>query len=496
MKVVNGSGNGVFTDESVDFSDFDSNDFGHDKEEYYPSVETRKMPNKEWPFPINDVDTRLPPGFVGEVADWIDSQCRYERRNLCVASAIVSVGNIAGLRHTDARDDVTANMMAFCVSASATGKEAVQQAMAKIHRVAGCAGAMQGAIKSEQEIMRNLLDHQAAFYVVDEIGIFLTKVRNAQQRGGATYLEGVFGALMSAYSKANSFLLLGGDTKRDLQKTYGPMLARADDEGNTVLAERAKKMLDQIDGGIERPFLSVVGFTTPSTFDRSMDGATATQGFVGRSIIVVEKDINPKARKGFKKAPMTDQMKARLGNLYAGGSFDIMAGSRVECSGDIVSVETTDEASDMLQLCSDWLIEYADEMGEYTGEASVAIVRRSYEMIAKISFILALNTGTRTAEHVRWAMRYVREEVDGKIALVFANDNEKNRPEDAIGAKIMAKLDHNKGITLSVLSNGLRSSKDILKPILTKMQDRGMVKEEIGTRKYRGELVTVWLRAD
>jgi hypothetical protein len=31
-------------------------------------------------------------------------------------------------------------------------------------------------------------------------------------------------------------------------------------------------MLRMVDEGLDRPFLSVVGFTTPSTFDQIMDG--------------------------------------------------------------------------------------------------------------------------------------------------------------------------------------------------------------------------------
>ena len=78
------------------------------------------------------------------------------------------------------------------------------QAVSECHAVSGIGAATHGAIKSEQEIMRNIaLRHQAAFYLVDEIGIFLQKIKNAQQRGGAAYLEGVIGLLMSVYSKAS-----------------------------------------------------------------------------------------------------------------------------------------------------------------------------------------------------------------------------------------------------------------------------------------------------
>lgn len=473
-------------------TDFDASDFGH---EYVPPPVEKKRKGEAFdpPFSLSGVNLARPPGFVGEVTDWIDSQCRYPRRKLAVASALVSIGNIAGLRHEDTKDGVTANMLAFCIAASATGKEAIQQAAAQLHIAAGVHYAMHGGIKSEQETMRNLIDHQPAYYVVDEMGIFLQKVRNAQQRGGASYLEGVLGVVMSAYSKANSRLLLQGDTRRELRKIYGTQLSRAQDDGDAKAEARAARMLKMVDEGLERPFLSIIGYSTPATFDGIMDGETATQGFVGRAIIVSETDNNPAEREDFRKPPLPEPMAARLSMLYTGGEFDMMGSGRIEHFGEREKIDTDPEATGMLKAVSKWLHAYADDMGEHTGEASVAMVRRSYEMIAKISFILAIPEGKRTAAHVRWAFAYVRAELDAKIKLVFANDNAKERPEDSMAARILNYLDPEKGASISVLSNRMKVKPETLKPILEKMQTRGMVREQTGTRKRNGKPVTVWV---
>jgi hypothetical protein len=297
---------------------------------------------------------------------------------------------------------------------------------------------------------------------------------------------------MSAYSKANSRLLLQGDTKRELRKIYVQALSKAQDDGRDT--SHAERMLRMIDEGLERPFLSVMGFTTPSTFDGVMDGETATQGFVGRALIVSEPDINPAARKNFRKAPIPDFMANRLSQLYTGGSFDSGFGARIEFAGEREAVTTTPEADLMLDQVADWLLAYADEMGEHTGEASVAMIRRAYEMVAKVSFILAIPDGVRSAEHVRWSFAYVRAEVDAKIALVFANDNGKDRPEEAIAARIMNFIDPDKGATLGVLANRVRMKADALAPILAKMQRAGMIREQSGTRAYRGKKVAVWVK--
>lgn len=446
------------------------------------------------PFPLDGVDLLTPPGFVGDVAAWIDSQCRYPRRRLAVASAIATIGNIGGLRHEDARDGVTANMLAFCVAASATGKEAVMQATTDLHIAAGVHYALQGGIKSEQEIMRNLIEHQAAYYIIDEIGIFLIKVRNAQRRGGAAYLESVFGAIMSGYSKANSRMMLNGDTKRELRKLFGAIVAKAEDDGRDEQAARAQRMLRMVDEGLDRPFLSVVGFTTPGTFDQIMDGETATQGFVGRAIIVAETDNNPEEREGFRKRQMSEGMALKLAQIFHGGNFDVMnSGGRIEYAGERELVQTDDDASDMLKKVSKWLHAYAEEMGENTGEASVAMIRRAYELVAKISFILAIPGCRRTADHVRWAFAYVRAELDAKIKLVFANDNSKDRPEEAIAARVINYIDPDKGASTSVLANRMKIKQPQLEAILAKMEAAGMIRKERGKKAWKGKVADIWV---
>ena len=476
---------GTYTD------DFSADDFAPPAPEA-PERNDRFPP----PFALDGVDLLTPPGFVGDVAAWIDSQCRFPRRRLAVASAITAIGNIGGLRHEDARDGVTANLLAFCVAASATGKEAVMQATTDLHIAAGVHYALQGGIKSEQEIMRNLIEHQAAYYIIDEIGIFLIKVRNAQRRGGAAYLESVFGAIMSGYSKANSRMLLQGDTKRELRKLYGAIAAKAEDDGRDDQAARAKRMLRMIEEGLDRPFLSVVGFTTPGTFDQIMDGETATQGFVGRAIIVSETDNNPEERDAFRKRPMPEGLAMKLSQIFHGGNFDLMENSgRIEYSGDREIVRTDDDASDMLRQVSKWLHAYAEEMGENTGEASVAMIRRAYEIVAKISFILAIPTCRRTAEHVRWAFAYVRAELDAKIKLVFANDNSKDRPEEAIAARVVNYIDPEKGASTKILANRMHMKPEAIEPILAKMAAAGMIRRDAGKRKRAGKAPDVWMIA-
>lgn len=419
------------------------------------------------PFDLSGIDLLRPPGFVGELTQWINGQCRYPRERLAVTSAIVAAGNIIGLRYIDERDRVTANIFAFCVAASGTGKESIQQSVATILRTANLHRAAHGSIKSEQEIVRNLTRHQASYYIVDEIGILLAKIENAKAKGGAAYLDGVIGILMQAYSKANSFMLLTGDMKEAVRIALVRELSLAkkaveenEDKTGRIAAKIPgfERALSQVDNGLERPFISLVGFTTPVTFDQCLTADSANNGFIGRSILCRELETNPRARKGFRppdpELPMS--LAGTIQQLASGGHYDPLE-TRVECYDAPSRVPTDHAADDLLTRVALWLEDHAEHHKDATGFE--AIVRRTYEHISKVSFILAAASGLRTAEHVRWATKFCIEDMNQKITKVFSNDSAKDKPARALQARILTLLSKQDGATAGTICNRIRGTK-------------------------------------
>lgn len=405
----------------------------------------------------HEVDLLRPPGFVGELAHWIETQSRRPRERLAVAAALSAMGNVAGLRYRDELDNVTSNLFAFCVAGSGTGKEAIQQAMSEIHAITGISAATHGAIKSEQEIMRNIaLRHQAAFYIVDEIGIFLQKIKNAQNRGGAAYLEGIIGILMSAYSKANGRMLITGDLKDDIRAEIQKKIAslnRKKDEGVKVddadISALTSK-LDSLNEGLVRPFVSVIGFTTPVTFDGLVDFETATNGFIGRSLLFEERDTAPRTKRGFRKQAMPSRIADRLRAIYSAGEYDSKAGV-VEASHRR-SVPTDSAAQDLLQEAVQWFEDQAIDHKARTGLESLYL--RAYELVAKVSFILAIPEGVRTVEHVRWAYALVKRDIESKMHLVMSNSGPDGKSAAALNSAIAHAIG-DEGLTIGVLRNKL-----------------------------------------
>lgn len=453
--------------------------------------------DEEESISTGDIDLLRPPGFVGELCRWINAQCLYPREHLSVAAALCAVGSLAGMRFVDELDDMTANIIAFCVAGSGTGKEAVQQAYLKIMRAAGVQGAVHGAFKSEQELMRNFMRHQCAFYSLDELGLTLRKLENASKKGGASYLEGIIGMVMSVYSKANGFLPITGDLKDEIKtqlmaeigkvrKVMDGLPADSNSEGKEARLKAEESRLEQalanIDNGLDSPFLTILGYTTPVTFESLMGFEQATNGFLSRAMIFNDLETNPKRKKNFKKEEMSDKLKAQISNLHAPGCYDIKPQSRIEHTG-CKSVIPTDEAGTvMLDRVYQAFHDLAEEQKSATGME--AIPRRGYEIASKVSLILAIPEGVRNEYHVRWAYALAMRDCLQKIKLAYANSNEdsaENRT-NAVAAKILSLVTQDHGETFGVICNKLRNiPKQEIKNIIKTMVDQ----RQIGVNEYK-----------
>lgn len=416
------------------------------------------------PLDTSGIDLLRPPGFVGEVAAWINTQSIFPRQNLAVAAALMAISNIGGMRYEDPLDRSAFNLFCFGVADSSTGKEAIMQAHNELLRAAGVAGALVGGIKSEQEIYRNLIRHQAAFYVVDELGEQLGKITSARTRGGAVYLEGVIGTMMSLYSKSNSFAPITGDLKEEVrnslvterQRIQKAINENEDTDGRlSARIERIDRSLATLDMGLEAPYLSIFGLTTPERFDAMMDFDMAVNGFMGRALIFREMERNPKIRPRDQRTrpALPDRIKYALANLYAPGQFDMQAGERVERVGKRVPIQTSHGAAAMLDRVSERFWELAEEQKDATGLHPIP--RRGYELVAKVSATLAIPSGLRTEEHVLWAYALVRRDIDGKMQL--AHSNSAGDKADALCSKILSMVSTEHGESMRAIARGCRA---------------------------------------
>ena len=207
---------------------------------------------------------------------------------------------------------------------------------------------------------------------------------------------------------------------------------------------------------ISNPFLTLSGYTTPTTFNDLVSYAQATNGFIGRSIIFEEKDNNPKSKRGFKKGGISLHLEHELRKLQNGGHANCNT-ERIELIGDKEVITTNDAAIELLDKIESELHSFAAHAMETNGLEAIA--RRSFELVLKVSMILAIGDGkVRTVPHVRWAYALIKKDLTNKINLTGANmaQEEKNAVNEIL-SKVKHKLDVDQGITLGAVANKLRS---------------------------------------
>lgn len=436
--------------------------------------ENEKTSEKDDLLGSGHIDIRRPMGFVGELAQWINDQCLYPRENLAVAAALYVVSCAGGMRHIDEINGMSANLIMFCVAGSGSGKDPILQAINDLLESFNGLPALHGAIKSEQEILRNLIRNQAAFYAIDELGYQMQKVQKAMSRGGATYLEGVFAILMSAYSRAGGTLAISGDLKEEIRADILREIAvinKKIDQGQQGLEEKLDQLTDSlksIEGGIKNPYLSMFGVTTGSTFDGLVDQETATNGFMARAIIFEEHETNPRRKEGFKKKPLPMHIQAKLVELYWGSSYNTQS-PRVEQKGQKSIIKTEDDAIVKLDEVYEYFHAWAERVKSENGLE--AIPRRGWEICSKISLNLAMGDGVRTVDHVLYGFAIAKHDIEAKLKLAESNRNEESPNEAAkvLVLKIQRYLTE-EPITVGVLKNKnqylrKQTEEDIIKAI-------------------------------
>lgn len=416
---------------------------------------------------INSVDILKPPGFAGEVVEFINSQCMYPRGNISVLSALWALGNIMSMRYESQGSGL--NIYCFGVADSATGKEAVLKATVKVLNAAGMTGALYNDIKSSQEMTRNLIDHQASFYLIDEVTHLFRKINNASKSGSSSYLEGIMKELLEIYVKSTSYKHWRGDDRRTAQeliKKHIKELEKRADKGEDHESEinRLKAEFENITMGIKNPFVSFLGFSTSVGFNDIANYENVLNGFVGRCFIAQELDDNPLRVRRFKNIkPMPEDLEYKLSILRFGGFGDSKS---IKQDGERQQVPITEKAEDMLEELQDWADKYyVDHVKQNMGFAST--VRRAFgEMLRKISAIIGGADGLIEAHHVEWAVVFIMHDLKDKTMIINTAHND---IKIALSAKIMNMLSKSKGEYVSYVVDKLtraKSEKHITKKVI------------------------------
>lgn len=412
-----------------------------------------------------------PPGLVGEIAAWINRRSLFPREYLAVAGALQIVSNAASLRYRVAGYKTSLNLMTFGVAGSGSGKGNVLDCMQECQEAAGLGMATHGGVKSEQEILRNAMRHQAVMYKIDEVGMLLSKLGNARKSGGRTpYLEAVPATIMSMFSAANSTYAITGDLKEEMRELVEKDLAKAskalEAKGGAELEAIVEDLLRQKEAaknGLKNPIMSFFGVAEPGQFNDAVNGDKwlLTGGFLGRALVFEEPDSMPRRKNiadvSHERVP--DGIVMTLSTLYNDGHAGAN-NERVELRGDIKYISMTKSA----EAEYDRVYEYWHQRGlkeRDDGSGLEALAIRAPELTLKIAATLSMGEMVITQEHILWAHALTKKVNNLKIskarAIEGADSKDKEEKQNGILEAIHSVLSQGEYHTIGVIAGRYRN---------------------------------------
>ena len=135
----------------------------------------------------------------------------------------------------------------------------------------------------------------------------------------------------------------------------------------------------------------------------------------------------------------------------------------------------------------------AEEQKSITGLEALAL--GAYELVSKVSLVLAVPGGIRTEEHVRWSFALIKRDIEEKTRLVVSNGHQKKYGDESLRAKVINMLSNEQKESGGVIVNRCRPvASKIVQSCLTKMVAEELLFETTKINPTNGKLVTEYAR--
>lgn len=450
----------------------------------------------------HDIDIYEPPGLLGKINDYVYSCSVFPNRNITLACSLSVLTNIIGRKYywPNRFSNIQPNLLVLCIAGSSVGKDAVLGAAHRLLCSAGLGGAIHGRIKSEKDLLDALERNQYAMYYNDEFGYFLQRLGNAMKKGNASYLEGIIGTIMEAFTKGDKYMLIDISRKFDIKTRYEELIGKfqkalkdgnfTDEDALKAKIDRAKFLFTKFENGFPNPFLSMFTTATPRTMETAFSGESTENGFLSRALTFHEYETNPKAKDNF-SPPQSIPLGLEMALKSIAFDKDDCAFGRIDSFNQKqVAIKIEREAA----VYVDRALAYFHDLAETQKSAGLeSLPRRALDGVVKICIALAAESGTLTLEMARYAVKLVRWEMGKKIQRVSSTEGMASRDTvekmDGIAYRIIEICSTDHGQTMGVIMNGVKSSKankESVKEVVKGLVTNGYLTESDTGRAYGG----------
>lgn len=319
------------------------------------------------PAPVKDFDTtdlHNPPGLVGEIAKAILDNAIRPQPMFAVSGALAAVSIASQNYYRCAYMGGSINLYQTQVGGTASGKDGPRKAIKKIFSEIGMANLVPESVASGPALLRSLANNQVLGFMPDEFGLLLQTALNDR---GSVHLKDMVSEMMRLYSLGDSI---------HTGKRY------ADADNNIP--------------EIRRPFVNMLGSTTPSELSEALSVAQVDNGFLNRILYVEAEHEKPAKRRGtFPGYSKTLLNRIRGLSAFAGG-----IPASVRQPETIYFIKAAEDAlNDFDDLCDQ----------KHEGEFG-AIWNRAHENTIRVAGVIAVGIGGQpnvTLEIAQWAINFV-----------------------------------------------------------------------------------------
>ncbi|MFC6685031.1 hypothetical protein ACFQGA_11495 [Marinobacter koreensis] len=363
--------------------------------------EPEQVDSPKAPSPAG-VDLLTPPGIAGEICRYMKLTARRPRPELYPFAALQLMALVGRKRRSIYTNKL--NLMTLAIAPTAAGKEKAQDGVKRMAHEQYCSNLIHGNAGSFRDLIYNLLDGDgASLYIVDEVHSFFDSIKSGKAQNYESKMEAEILTM-----NTTELYTFRGMEKRALTEIYQKHVKQlekavedaGEDEEKAVQMERAldkaQRRLDWLENGLPDPFFSMMGHSVPERLDAFIKLDNISSGFLGRTLITRCPDTRAKLR----RTPVDEHELAECELNITTGLAEIR---RSGCT-----VAATDEAADYLDECIDW---YEDD-DQLNHHIAGGIYARAPEHLYRVATILALETGTITLEHARYAHALVRRSIE------------------------------------------------------------------------------------
>jgi len=350
----------------------------------------------------------LPPGLMGEIANFIYRSAPRQVQEIALAGAIGLMAGLCGRAYNV--NGAGLNLYIALLASSGSGKEAISDGYSAleeaVRKAVPCISDFMGPadFASPQGLLKAVARQRSAVSLVGEFGGWLDQMVGDRPNP------------VRAAIKTQLLLLYGKSGKRGLYR-------------QTVYSDKDHNISE-----IKSPALTLVGESTPSTFYRNITEKVIEDGFLPRFIIIEYEGIAQYINERAQHEAVSPSLAENLAQLATR-----CLGLNAHSDGPH-SVDIDDEARELLRGYSRFC---TDKANASDTDDLKSIWSRAYVNVVKLAALVAIGCNQITplilARNVQWAIGLVSHSVE-KVVAKLASGEIAGSPEARQYAELMRCL--------------------------------------------------------